>query len=471
MGIIDYRREPRSDIAFIDMKSFYASVECVDRGLDPLTTSLCVMSRSDHASGVILASSPTFKKVFHKKNVSRSYDLPFDLRTRRFNFYKAKQEGWPRDPDFVHYIESWARRTLMVPPRMGRYIEVNMAIQDILTQYAPREEILPYSIDEGFIDLTRSLSYLLGRPSQDRRQDLDKVADQIQRQIWRETGIYSTIGLSNANPLLAKLALDNEAKHRPSMRANWSYEDVESKVWSIPQLTDFWGIGHRTARRLNKLGIHSIKDLANSHPDRLKEEFGVMGLQLFFHANGVDESDVRFPYRPQSKGLGNSQILPRDYYRQEDVELVLSEMAAQVAVRLRRAQKKATTVSIYVGYSREVELPPLKGQMTIDPSHNTRQLTQAVLYLFRKKYQAGPVRQVAVRYGGFVDPNISLISLFEDPDQVARAERLEATIDQVRDRFGFLSLQPASVLKENSRTITRSKLIGGHSAGGLDGLA
>ena len=78
---------------------------------------------------------------------------------------------------------------------------------------------------------------------------------------------------------------------------------------------------------------------------------------------------------------------------------------------------------------------------------------------------------MAVRYGGFVDPDISLISLFEDPDQVARADQLEATIDQVRDRFGFLSLQPASVLKENSRTITRSKLIGGHSAGGLDGLA
>lgn len=86
MGYIDYSKEPQSDIAFVDMKSFYASVECIDRGLNPLTTSLCLMSRSDNSNGLILASSPTFKKVFGKKNVGRSYDLPFDVQTRKFNY-------------------------------------------------------------------------------------------------------------------------------------------------------------------------------------------------------------------------------------------------------------------------------------------------------------------------------------------------------------------------------------------------
>ena len=90
----------------------------------------------------------------------------------------------------------------------------------------------------------------------------------------KKTGIYSTIGMSNANPLLAKLALDNEAKRTPTMRANWSYENVETKVWSIPHLTDFWGIGSRTEKRLHKLEITSIKELANSNPERLKKEFG-----------------------------------------------------------------------------------------------------------------------------------------------------------------------------------------------------
>ena len=96
-----------------------------------------------------------------------------------------------------------------------------------------------------------------------RKAKLDNLPAMLQRDIWRETGIYSTVGISNANPLLAKLALDNEAKKTVTMRANWSYEDVESKVWAIPSLTDFWGIGSRTEKRLHKLGINSIKELAN----------------------------------------------------------------------------------------------------------------------------------------------------------------------------------------------------------------
>ena len=130
-------------------------------------------------------------------------------------------------------------------------------------------------------------------------------------------GVYSTVGMSNSNPLLAKLALDNEAKKTPTMRANWSYEDVETKVWSIPTLTDFWGIGSRIAKRLTRLGIFNIKDLANANPDILKREFGIMGVQLWFNANGVDESKASILYTPQSKGLGNSQILPRNYDKKD----------------------------------------------------------------------------------------------------------------------------------------------------------
>ena len=134
------------------------------------------------------------------------------------------------------------------------------------------------------------------------------LSARIQKRIWQQTGIYATVGMSNANPLLAKLALDNEAKHQKTMRANWSYEDVPSRVWQIKKLTDFWGIGHRTEKRLNKLGIHSIYELAQANPDQLKKEFGVMGVQLWFHAHGIDESNVHRPFRPKFHGLGNSQI-------------------------------------------------------------------------------------------------------------------------------------------------------------------
>ena len=148
MGYFDYTREPRSDIAFIDMKSFYASVECVERGLHPLKTSLCVMSRADNSAGLILASSPIFKKVFGKSNVGRAYDLPFDVQTRKFSYYNAKRQGLRTDPEYVRFIEDWAKVTFIVPPRMDEYIAVNMEIQGIFQNYGSPNDIYPYSIDE-----------------------------------------------------------------------------------------------------------------------------------------------------------------------------------------------------------------------------------------------------------------------------------------------------------------------------------
>lgn len=127
----DYRKEQHRAIAFIDMKSFYASVECIERGLDPLTTSLCVMSNAANSTGLILASSPTFKRVFGKKNVSRSRDLPFYLATKKFNYdryYQTVAKDWlnkapkPAQTD-IAFIESWAKRTIIAPPRMSAYIQ------------------------------------------------------------------------------------------------------------------------------------------------------------------------------------------------------------------------------------------------------------------------------------------------------------------------------------------------------------
>ncbi|MBM7643332.1 DNA polymerase V [Streptococcus loxodontisalivarius] len=353
---------------------------------------------------------------------------------------------------------------------MEAYIEENIKIQSIFQNYASSEDILPYSIDEAFLDLTGSLNYFYPQKDLDRKEKLDRLSRDIQKEIWSETGIYSTVGMSNANPLLAKLALDIEAKHTKTMRANWSYEDVESKVWAIRRLTDFWGIGRRTAKRLNKLGIFSIKQLAQANPDRLKKEFGVIGVQLWFHANGVDESDVHDPFHPQSHGIGNSQILPKDYERQEDIELVLREMAEQVAIRLRRRHKKAACIGLYVGFSKKEKRKSIACQKKIEPSQLTRVLSDHVITLFRQKYQAGAVRQIAIRYDNLVDDVYQSFSLFDDTEKIEKQEKLESTVDRIREKFGFVSLQKGSSLLENSRSVARSKLVGGHSAGGLDGL-
>lgn len=464
MSYIDYSREPRSDIAFVDMKSFYASIECIDRGLSPLRTSLCVMSRADNSNGLILASSPTFKRVFGKSNVGRSYDLPFNILTRRFNYRVAQREGWKVTTDFVNYIESWAKHTLIVSPRMDRYIEKNLQIQHIFHEFASPKDILTYSIDESFLDLSSSINYFIPSNELTRKEKLDALADRIQYHIWKETGIISTVGLSNSNPLLAKLALDNDAKYAEKMRANWSYEDVEEKVWQIKQLTDFWGIGPRMAKRLQKLGIFTIKALANSNPDLLKKELGIIGLQLWFHANGVDESNVHQPYIPKARGIGNSQILPRDYILQSDIELVLKEMAEHVARRLRRKQKKATTVALFLGYSKGQSGKPINAQMKIDPASSNKIISQTVIMLFRKHYKGHIVRQIGVRCDDLVDQSLEVFSLFDDYDQKEKENQLEATIDTIRDQFGVLSLQKASSLLEASRVAERSQLIGGHSA-------
>ena len=470
MGYFDYSREPKSDIAFVDMKSFYASVECVERGLHPLKTSLCVMSRAENANGLILASSPMFKKVFGQANVGRSSDLPFDIYTRKFSYANAKRQGLPITPDYVRYVEEWAQRSVIVPPRMHKYIEKNIEIQHIFQNYASIDDILPYSIDEGFIDLTSSLNYFIPDKTMSRKEKLDRISADMQREIWRKTGVYATVGMSNSNPLLAKLALDNEAKYTENMRANWSYQDVERKVWNIPKLTDFWGIGERMEKRLHKLGIYSIKELANFNPDILKKELGVVGLDLFFHANGIDESNVHQPYKPKTKGLGNSQVLPRDYVKQTEIELVFREMAEQVAIRLRWLHKKATRVSIGLRYSSREDQRPFQAQMTIEPTNLTRQLAETVISLLRKKYKGGAVRMISVYYSGLVDESLAYISLFDDVETLEKEERLQSAIDAIRNQFGFSLLQKGNALLEASRSLERSRLIGGHSVGGLDGL-
>lgn len=469
MTIIKYELEPHSDIAFIDMKSFYASVECVERGLHPLTTSLCVMSNADNSGGLILASSPTFKEVFGKDNVGRSYDLPFDIKTRKFSYYNARRQGIKITDEYIRHVETWAKRTFIVPPRMNLYIQKNIEILNIFKNYVPDEDIHPYSIDEGFLDLTESLNYFIKDNSITRKEKLDIICAKIQRDIWKKTGVYSAIGMSNGNPLLAKLALDNEAKKTATMRANWSYQDVEAKVWNIPNLTSFWGIGSRTAKRLNKLKIYTIKDLANANPDILKKEFGIIGVQLWFHANGVDESKPSIPYKPKSKGLGNSQVLPKDYTNQRQIEIVLSEIAEQVAIRLRKTKKKARNVSISVGYSKFEEKKPINASMKVSPTQSTKELINHVLTLFRRKYTYGAVRSLAVRYDDFIDDNVTIFSLFDDYESIEKNERLEKTIDEIRSKFGHLSIQNGTFLMDGSRVKERSKLIGGH-AGGMDGI-
>jgi DNA polymerase V len=177
-----------------------------------------------------------------------------------------------------------------------------------------------------------------------------------------------------------------------------------------------------------------------------------------------------FVINPKSRGIGNSQVLPRDYTNQREIEIVLSEMTGQVASRTRKAHKKATVVSIHIDYSRVEMKKSLNAQVKIEPANRESIMIDHVLNLFRSKYTSGAVRRIGVSYSGFVDENYTLFSLFDNYETIEKEEKLQKAIDSVREKFGFLAIQKGTVHTDGSRNIERSKLIGGHSAGGLEGL-
>ena len=483
MGLFNYDLEPRRDIIFMDVKSNYASIECVLRGLDPLKASLCVMSHAANSSGLILAASPTFKKVFGKSNISRSGDLPFFRTTRKFNYkqwYDSNSPDrngvvCPPSRDYVAQIEYWARHTYIVPPQMSLYIEKNFEINQILTEFTSPEEIHTYSVDESFLDVTESLNYFYPE-IEDRGVALDLLTKKIQLKIFRETGLYASMGMSNCNPLLAKIALDNYAKKCENMRSLINYEQVEEMVWGIPELTDFWGIGARTKKRLNSLGIFTIKDLANYNPDVLKQHLGVIGVQLLAHANGIDETTVYDVYERKSESYGNNQTLPRDYILQSEIEVVLLEMCEQIAVRLRQNNKYATCISFYIGFSIKENRKSLKATKKTNPTYHTKEIQEFVLRLFKERYTGGAVRRIGVSGDGLVTSMSKQLSLFETADSeenelLAKEEKIQAAVDKIRGAYNFSAVQNATSLTTGSRVIERTKMIGGHSAGGYEGLS
>ncbi|WP_071131095.1 Y-family DNA polymerase [Enterococcus timonensis] len=440
--VFDYQKEPHREILCIDCRSFYASVECAQHGWDPLTTPLVVMSYpsdnpAEEGSGLILASSPTAKKLYGISNVSRARDLPFP----------------------------YPKELKIVPPRMRLYMEMNQKINRIYKKYCDEKNHLVYSVDESFLDVTDCFSLFNVTTAYE-------MAQMIQQDVFSQTGINTAVGIGD-NPLLAKLALDNEAKKNTDHIATWRYENVPEKLWQIKEITDFWGIGKRTARRLQLLGIANIKELAEADYFRLKEHFGVVGEQLYAHAWGIDRSFLGESVTPKSKSLGNSQVLPRDYEKEAEIEIVIKEMADQVATRLRKKQRQAQVISLWIGYSiGEIDRlgrGSFSQQQKVTATNSSKKIAEIVLEIFRKNYQGQKVRQVGIHCGNLVEGSALQLDLFSDPDVEYKKIKTEHVVDVIRRKYGFKSIVHASSLMEGGRAIARSSLVGGH-AGGMGGL-
>lgn len=428
---MDYANEPAGVFLVIDNKSFYATVECAMRGLDPLTTPLVVMSEAANTGGgLVMASSPMAKQLFHISNVNRKRDIPND------------------------------ERLIVVPPRMNLYIEKNLAVNHIFNQYCADEDLLPYSIDESILDITHSWR-LFGN-------NILQVIRKIQRQVKAEQGLVTTVGLGN-NPLQAKIALDIYAKHNREFIGVITNQTVRQKIWTIPNITDVWGINVRTQANLARLGIHNMNELAHCNPFELKRALGIMGTQLYATAWGIDRTNLQETILHKDKSLGNSQVLPRDYAEQDEIEVVIREIGAQVAARLRAHHKQCRGVFLGIGYSLGVVdedgrtgfAHSLKLSVS---TAETATINHQLIFIFEKYWDhRSPVRTVAVSCTRLTDRYGEQLNIFNVPKPTAIS--LEKTMDAIRKKYGKTAIMRANSLKKGGTFIERAGLVGGHNGG------
>ena len=419
---MDYSYQPRRDILCIDIKSFFASVESVKRHIHPLESYIVVMSNPDLEGGLVLASSPRVKKEYGIRTGSRRFEIPKNSKIQ------------------------------IVEPRMALYIKVNMMINQIFKEFVSDEDIHIYSIDESFLDVTHSHA-LYG--------STEEIARKIQIRIFQKLKLITAIGIGD-NPLLAKLALDNEAKKNRSQIANWHYEDVQKKLWNISPITEMWGIGGNTARNLYKLGIDSVYSLSQYNVNSLKKIHGVIGEQLFYHAHGIDQTILSEKYVPKSRGYGKSQILKRDYTNQYEIEVVIREMADEISARLRKHKAETGVVHLSIDYSREILDKGFSQQMKVFPTSSNTKIIETCLQIFRNNYTDQPVRQISIRCGKIDYKKELQLNLFEPPEKTIHNEELETVVDKIREKYGFTSLVHASSLTKGGTAISRSGMVGGH---------
>ncbi|MBN2604566.1 MAG: damage repair protein [Bacilli bacterium] len=411
------------NIICIDLKSFYASVECADRGLNPFTTPLVVADRTRSNGSVVLAVTPYLKRRGVKSRC-RVYELPDD------------------------------KSIIFAKPRMNLYLEYSTRIIEIYLKYVSFEDMHIYSVDEVFLDLTTYLKYY--------NKTEEEVAAMILEDILKTTKIPATCGIG-PNMLLSKIALDIESKKSPTFIAKWTYDDVPTKLWSITPLSNMWGIGFNMERNLNRLGIRTIGELAHYPLERLQKFYGIMGEELYHHAHGIDMSIIneKLVYKPSSKSYGLGQTLFRDYYG-DDVTQIILEMTDEVTKRLRQGNKKAYTINLALMYSKDSK-GGFNRQLTLTfPTNNESEIYHSCLQIFDEFYDGSPIRKVSIRVTNLVEEYYVQLNLFRDMNQVVKDHLLHSSIDNIKFKYGKNAILRASSLTEASTIKARNTMVGGH---------
>lgn len=414
----------KRNILCIDLKSFFASVECVERNLDPYTTPLVVCDPTRNGA-ITLAVTPYLKK-FGIKGRSRVYELPKNI-------------------DIIK-----------VPPRMRLYQQKSKEVIKVYLDFISEEDLHIYSIDECFLDVTDYLKLY-------QKSDYE-LALEILKQIKEKTGLTATAGIG-PNLLLAKVSMDIEAKHTKDNIAKWTYDDVPTKLWNISPLSQMWGIGSRMEKHLNDLGIRRIKDLANYDREKLKKQFGVIGEELWYHANGIDLSKISDfkNCEVKEKSFSHSQILYKDYY-DYNITIIIYEMLDLLCRRLRNESKLCGLIGFGIGYSHNIGGGFYHSVKLSSATDNINDLYRECIRIFDRYYNKSPIRKVSIALSRLEDNSSIQLNLFNSFEEVEKDRSINLAIDSIKMRFGANILLKASSLLEDSTIRDRNNKIGGHRA-------
>mgnify|MGYP004683778425 FL=1 len=404
------------NIISIDLKSFFASCECVERGLDPYKTPLVVADTDRGDKAMSLAVSPYLRNRGIKSRC-RVFEIPKNL------------------------------NIMFVKPRIKLYQEYSKKVFDIYKSFISEEDIHFYSIDEVFMDVTDYLKYY-------NKTDTE-LALLIMKTVLEKTGLTTTAGIG-PNVLLAKVAMDIEAKHNKNCLSKWTYKDIETKLWNVTPLTKIWGIGKNTERKLNNLGIYKVGDINNYPRSFYIKRFGnVMGNDIFDKANGIYFPTIKeLNSRVHEKSMSMSQILYRDYSIEEAI-LIIKEMNDMLNVQLK--EKKLTTrlIHLSISYSRDLYKSFNDTTLLNTEEDNGEKIFETLKYMYYKNIEDLPIRKVGIAYSKLSDKSATQLSLF-DKNEVPTDE-YNKIIDKITSKYGNTSILRASSLLKSSTIKNRER--------------
>jgi DNA polymerase V len=414
----------------IDLKSFYASVECIERGLDPMTTNLVVADPERSDKTICLAITPAMKALgIH--NRCRVFEIPKN----------------------VKYITA--------EPRMQKYIDYAAQIYGIYLQYISKEDIHVYSIDEAFFDVTRYLAHY--------KLNAKEMAVMLMSEVFKRTGIRAACGVGT-NLYLAKIALDITAKHSPDFIGILDEASYQKTLWDHKPMMDFWRVGPGTARRLQEHGITTMGQVARADEEMLYEIFGIDAELLIDHAWGRESTtiaDIK-AFKPKTNCLTSGQVLMRDYSYKEG-KLIVREMMDLLCLDLAEKGLVTASVSLYVGYSNALRAVPARGTASLSSaSCSDTVLIGAITGLYEQIVdKSKPVRRINISCNHVTkEEESSQISFFDKKDEADQRDReLQKTVLGIKDKYGKDAVLKGMNFQEAATTRARNHQIGGHKSG------